>query len=93
MQDRLYIDRDVPDHVLKTWPDVFQEILDGHRTHEFRRNDRDFQSGHVLLLKEFMPAGESYTGREVLVRVMSISYGPEWHIPEGYAAYSIKRLG
>lgn len=80
------------DHELKTWPDVFDDILSGHKTHEFRRNDRAFESGDVLLLREFVPAGERYTGREVAVQIKAISYGPEWGIPEGYAAFSIKKL-
>lgn len=76
-------------HVLKTWPDVFQEISDGRKVHEYRKNDRDFQEGDVVLLREFEPAGERYTGRELPVRIMSISFGPHWGIPEGYAAFSI----
>lgn len=77
-------------HELKTWPDVYQEIADGWKVHEFRKNDRDFQDGDIVLLREFEPAGERYTGRELPVRIMSISKGPHWGIPKGYAAFSIE---
>lgn len=76
-------------HELKTWPDMFEEIGTGRKVHEFRKNDRDFREGDLLLLREFEPAGERYTGREIPVRIMSISYGPAWGIPKGYAAFSI----
>lgn len=80
------------DHELKTWTDVFDEIVKGIKVHEFRKNDRDFQVGNILLLREFVPAGERYTGRNVLVKITSISFGPEWGIPFGFAAFSIRVL-
>lgn len=79
-------------HRLKTWPDVYQEIEDGRKVHEFRKNDRDYQTGDIILLEEFVPAGDRYTGRSMVVQAMSISYGPEWGIPEGYAVFSIRKL-
>lgn len=79
-------------HRLKTWPDVFQEIEDGQKVHEFRKNDRDFKRADVLLLEEFIPVGEHYTGRNIAVQIMSISYGPEWGIPDGWTAFSIRKL-
>ncbi len=76
-------------HELKTWPDMFDEIDRHRKVHEFRKNDRNFREGDLVLLREFEPAGERYTGREIPVRIMSISYGPAWGIPKGYAAFSI----
>jgi hypothetical protein len=79
-------------HELKTWPDVFQEVLDDLKVHEFRNNDRGFKSGDYLHLREFNPVGEVYTGRSISVIITSISYGPEWGIPEGYAVMSIRKV-
>lgn len=80
-------------HVLKSWPDVFREMVAGAKVHEFRKNDRGFSVGDIVRLREFEPAGERYTGREILVRITAISYGPEWGIPVGFAAFSIRILG
>lgn len=76
-------------HVLKTWPDMFQAIVDGRKCHEFRKNDRDFAEGDILALREYEPAGDHYTGRSVSAVIGSISYGPEWGIPEGYAVFTL----
>lgn len=77
-------------HELKVWPDMFKEIWNGTKTHEFRKNDRDFKSGDHLHLREFNPVGEIYSGNSVSAIITSISYGPEWGIPEGYAVMSIR---
>lgn len=77
-------------HKLKTWPDVFQGILDNLIRHQFRRNDRNFLLGDILHLREFIPSGERYTGREIRAIITAISYGPEWGIPTGFVAMSIK---
>lgn len=41
--------------------------------HELRRNDRDYQVGDVLMLKEFEPSIERFTGRYALVEVTSMT--------------------
>ena len=68
-------------HVLKSWPEFFERVLEGTKTFELRRNDRDFQVGDVLLLREWIPpavrckpggaiVAGSYTGREIYARVV-----------------------
>lgn len=87
-------------HGLKTHPEPFQQILDGFKRHEFRRNDRDFKTGEIVLLHEYIPPEEAgrdgivgrYTGRSRGVRILAISYGPEWGIPEGFAVFSFELL-
>lgn len=72
-------------HELKTWPELFQPVLDGKKNFELRKNDRSYQVGDELLLREWNPlvcdthfshtsnaeeaVERAYTGREVLVRV------------------------
>jgi hypothetical protein len=51
-------------HELKTWPDFFQHILDGVKPFELRKDDRDFQAGDALLLREYDPKLKEYTGRQ-----------------------------
>lgn len=60
-------------HELKTWPEYFQEVLNGNKTFEIRENDRNFQIGDKLVLKEFNPKSEEYTKREVVKFVSYIT--------------------
>ncbi len=46
---------DGPKHELKTWPDPFQAVWDGRKTHEVRVNDRGFTTNDLLILREFVP--------------------------------------
>lgn len=52
-------------HRLKIHPDQFMAAKIGDKTHELRRADRDFRVGDYLLLQEFTPLLEAYTGESV----------------------------
>jgi len=67
-------------HSLKVRPPFFDHLLDG-KNFEVRRDDRGFQKGDVLRLREYDPRGthdecddatcdtKRYTGREIIVTV------------------------
>lgn len=63
-------------HELKTWPVYFEDIANGSKRFAVRLNDRNYAVGDVLRLREWNPdpvhGGGSYTGREVLARVVYI---------------------
>ena len=42
-------------HELKTWPQYFSRVADGSKTFEYRVNDRGFQPGDDVLLREWDP--------------------------------------
>jgi hypothetical protein len=56
-------------HELKTWPEYWTALDAGAKTFELRRNDRDFQPGDTLVLREWNPDSEEYTGRSLTRRV------------------------
>jgi hypothetical protein len=60
-------------HLLKSWPKFFEPISTGIRTHELRRNDRNYQVGDHLELHEFDPTTGAYTGRVSRVLITSMT--------------------
>lgn len=55
-------------HELKTIAPYFQDILDGYKTFELRRDDRRFEPGDVLWLREWNEQ-QKFTGREMHRRI------------------------
>ncbi len=50
-------------HELKTWPAYFDSVAEGRKTFEIRKDDRGFNPGDVLELREFIPDQNRFTGR------------------------------
>lgn len=57
------------DHELKVWPEYFVALKSGAKPFEIRKDDRGFREHDLLLLREYSPGYDEYTGREVLARV------------------------
>lgn len=77
------------EHELKCWPSVFAAIREGLKRHEFRRDDRDFKLGDILVLNEWEPK-KGYTGDSQRVRVTWITRFPDFETPKGYCVMSIE---
>jgi hypothetical protein len=58
-------------HELKTLPQFYDEIITEMKRFEIRQNDRNFQKGDTLLLREW--DGENYTGHAQYARVTYIT--------------------
>ena len=76
-------------HRLKIWPEFFEAVLSGKKTFEIRKNDRDYQVNDLLLLQEYNPETEEYTGRELLVEV---TYITDFGQPENQVVMSIVKV-
>jgi hypothetical protein len=62
------------EHKVKSWPQFFEAVLSGAKTHEVRRlTDRNYQIGDHLRLQEYDPVTETYSGRELVVRISYIT--------------------
>lgn len=60
------------EHDLKVWPEFYERLDDGSKTFEVRKDDRGYQAGDVLVLREWRSQGfkhfpeiGSYTGRSM----------------------------
>jgi hypothetical protein len=62
-------------HDLKCWPGYFEALMDGSKTFEVRRDDRKFAVGDELLLREWNPDIEQYSGRQLKRHVTCIMHG------------------
>lgn len=67
------------EHELKCWPAEFAAVRSGDKPFELRRHDREFRVGDTLLLREWDPRTETYSGSAVLRRVT-------WVLTEDQAA-------
>lgn len=79
-------------HDLKTWPGVFHEVASGAKTFEIRYNDRNFQVGDLLLLREFDPEIEDYSGYTMTVRVTYILNLDSFLPCSGFVGMSIEEI-
>lgn len=77
-------------HELKTVPDAFEAVLNGRKTFEFRLNDRDFQVGDTLFLREWSET-DGYTGRRAVFGVTYVAKD-RFGIPPGYCVMSISAI-
>ena len=73
-------------HELKTWQPYFEEVIRGRKTFEIRENDRNFKVGERLLLKEFDPDTQTYSGKDALYK---ITYMTDFAQKENFVVMSI----
>lgn len=80
-------------HELKCWPEAFRAVSAGQKSHELRRDDRPYQIGDMLHLREWNRILNEYTGQWCLVQVTYITRDePEWGLQTGFCIMSIRNL-
>ena len=79
-------------HELTSWPSQFQAMWTGLKRAEFRRDDRGYQIGDLLQLREWDPERSQYTGFRLTARVTHLVRGPEFEVPRGFVVLSIEVL-
>jgi hypothetical protein len=63
-------------HEVKSWPESFGPIFRGETKSDLRRNDRDYQVGDLLILREWEPReGGKYSGRAFYAVVTHVLLG------------------
>lgn len=68
-------------HDLKTWPEHFRDVRAGIKTAEIRQNDRNYQPGDALLLREYDPKAGEYTGQVETRTVTHVLAGEQYLQP------------
>ena len=92
------IQKNRKEHMLKTDPAVFQDVLDGSKTFEIRFNDRGYQIGDLIVLKETKFTGQQmksgqplvYTGREIQKRISYVLGG--YGLPDDWVILGIQDI-
>lgn len=79
--------KDIKYHELKIKSLYFNDILQGVKNFELRKDDRDFKVGDYLILQEF---DENYTGRSILVEIIYKLNGGKYGLQEGYCILGFK---
>lgn len=79
-------------HELKTFTFYFDLIIEGIKPFEIRKNDKNFQEGDQVLLRDWDRYGEKFTGRECLVQITCIVQGGQFGIKTGYCVFGFRML-
>jgi len=79
-------------HDLKIWPKYYNQILIGTKTFEVRKDDRNFKEGDELLLNEWNPETQDYTGRAITAIIVSKLEGGQFGIKQGYCVMGIRTI-
>ncbi len=78
-------------HNLKVWPEYFEPLYWGEKTFEIRLNDRNYHPWDLLILDEWEPATQIFTGRTVTMEVTYLLEGPILGLREGWVIMSLHR--
>lgn len=77
-------------HELKTEVKYFNEIRAERKTFELRKNDRNYQIGDLLILKEYISKTQVYTGASIIASVKYIMKKNEFFDLKDYVIMSIR---
>lgn len=77
------------EHELKLSTNFFGRVQSGQKTFEIRKNDRDFQVGDVLVLREWDPEERQYIDYSAPIRA-NIVYMTSFAQQDGYVVLGIE---
>lgn len=77
-------------HILLTIPPFFEDVASESKPFELRRNDRDFRVGDRLILREYFPITQVYSGLEYWAQITYVLENFPG-IEKGYAILGIKK--
>lgn len=78
-------------HHLKAWTPMFREIKYGKRDFDVRKNDRDYKVGDTLILNDFDPVKEKFTG-DWAPRLITFKFDNKQFVKEGYVILGLREI-
>lgn len=73
-------------HIIKILPAYFNAVKCGAKRFELRKNDRNYKSGDIVIMREWN--GDSYTGNEIEVAITYVLKDcPEYGLEKGYCVF------
>ena len=79
-------------HELKIWPSCFAAVTAGNKPFDVRENDRNFQVGDMLVLREFEPETEQYTGHSITRWVSYVLQGGAFGVQPNWCVLGFSEL-
>lgn len=83
----------------KTWPELFQKMADGDKTHDLRLADFKCSLGDILVLREWNPKTKEYTGRVLektvthVIKTKDVKFWPKEDVEKyGFQIISFKQV-
>lgn len=78
-------------HYVKTWPEYFVAMWEGDKIFEYRKNDRGYNKGDVIVSQEWNPKTKKYTGREIRADITYVLEN-QMGVPDEYAILSLSNM-
>lgn len=76
-------------HELKTWMPYFEDVASGKKNFEVRKNDRNFQVGDIVILREWSWNTGGYTSRGTGRIISYVLAGGKFGIETGYCVLGL----
>ncbi len=82
-------------HELKTINPFFTDSINGKKLWEIRLNDRSYKLGDEVILREYNPSNNSYSGRRItgiITYIFRADDYPNLGLDENYVIFGYDRL-
>ena len=77
-------------HEIKVWPPYYKDLVTGKKKFELRKNDRNYEVGDFVTLREWCNITEKYSGSSFQIRISYILSEPVFGLKIGYCIFSWK---
>lgn len=75
-------------HEIKTLTIFFERIIDSSKKFEVRFNDRDYQTGDIVILNEYDKENQTFSGRYIKAEITYVLNNYEG-LKEGFVVFGI----